>query len=288
MKSDLRSTEELDLEIERVCKNITESYDFFDYIRGFDFGVKDVLKNIDVIRYDEITKDFDGIQFYVAFKKRIEILASIEYAKSLGSESYEMYLSNFTDDEILDDVTSYPVPEEDFYNGIKDGVRRELMDVSIFLEKIFYGDAVKITSDDLKYANDWRAKTTINAIDMSRIAFLNRYCGFMGGMDNKEYNEVIGDVLKESASIETVKKAREIPFGYGWEEGGIGKSTIWAEIDLSAPDEILIEGFKNWIGHAREMHGNVFDKKVSKGKVKSNFKPSLIKRWKVLRVLALL
>lgn len=40
MKPSLRDAEELDSEIEYVCKDIDESLDFFNYIRQFDFGVK--------------------------------------------------------------------------------------------------------------------------------------------------------------------------------------------------------------------------------------------------------
>ena len=44
MKKNLRSSDELDLEIERISKSMTEGYDFFNYLRRFDFGVKDVLR----------------------------------------------------------------------------------------------------------------------------------------------------------------------------------------------------------------------------------------------------
>ncbi|QKJ09496.1 hypothetical protein HRD68_01290 [Yersinia massiliensis] len=283
MKPSLRDAEELDSEIEYVCKDIDESLDFFNYIRQFDFGVKDVLKTIDVKKYDDITNDFHAIQFYIAFKKRIDILHSIEYANSIAQETYEDYLLDFQQD----DVDNNPNSEEDFENEKLGQISSELLDTSFFLEKIFYGDAISIVHNDLKYARGWWTKDSIRALDMPNIIFANRYNGyFLGGMDNEDHNKVICRFLQGNHSSEDIKKILSIPKGYGWQSHELTKNTIWAEVDLNVPDEILIERFKNWLGNARELHGDAFKQSVVSINRKNSFKPSLIKRWGKLRILA--
>lgn len=287
MSSNLRDSKELDAEIELACKNITERYDFFNYIRQFDFGVKDVLQAVDVKKYDEITKDFEDIQFYIAFKKRIEILNSIEYALSISQETYEDYLLDFQHDDVSDEFEDHPISKDEFECQKQEEVKSELQDASDFLERVFYGDAISIVQEDLKYARGWWTKDSIRAIDMSSIIFKNRYSGYFSGiMNQEEYNDVICKVLQGKHSPEDIKSLLSIQKGYGWQHDDFTKSTIWAEVDLNVPDEILIERFKNWLGDAREVHGEVFEKKAEHIKRKISFKPSLVNRWKKLRILA--
>ncbi|EKN3461436.1 hypothetical protein O1E44_003999 [Yersinia enterocolitica] len=122
---------------------------------------------------------------------------------------------------------------------------------------------------------------------MPNIIFANRYNGyFLGGMDNEDHNKVICRFLQGNHSSEDIKKILSIPKGYGWQNHELTKNTIWAEVDLNVPDEILIERFKNWLGNARELHGDAFKQSVVSINRKNSFKPSLIKRWGKLRILA--
>ncbi|MFJ5387331.1 DUF6387 family protein [Pectobacterium sp. CHL-2024] len=286
MTRKLRDANELDKEIESVAKNIIEAHDFFEYIRQFDFGVKDVLSRINAKKYDELTKDFNGIDFYMALKKRICILHDIEYSKSIELESYnEMDIfHDFSEDE--NDSTVCEMSEEDFLLDRDRRVFDELIDTIEHLESIFYGDAITLKKSDIKYLRGAETKKPIVAIDMPHIAFMNRYAGFMGGMNEQEYNSTIGGVIQGDSNMELVKKVRDIPNGYGWESCSLHKKTIWAEVDLNASDSILIEAFKNWLPHARELHSNVFSE--DNVVIKNKFKKSLIKKWKDLRVLAYL
>lgn len=285
MKRKLRSPDELDLEIEKLSGELSEGYDFFNYIRGFDFGVKDVLNAIHIEKYDEAVKDYDGLQFYIAFRKRLEIIHSLDYIKYIEEESYNEYIDGYTEDDILDEMTPYPLSELEFYAENERSIEDELLLASEFLERIFYGDALAITGDDLKYVNHWHSRTGIALIDMPRIAFMNRYNGFTGGLGNKEYNKIISDAILNDSFSDSITDVRKIEYGYGWEAGSLARSTVWAEIDLSVPDDILIEGFKTWISHARKAHEEVFGEDSPKRDIKNHFKLSLLKRWKSLRVL---
>ncbi|EOY4401245.1 DUF6387 family protein [Raoultella sp. T31] len=288
MKRNLRSADEIDQEIDQVSKTITEGYDFFNYLRGFDFGVKDVLSSIHVNKYDESTQNYDGLQFYIAFKKRVEMIHSLEYARYLEGEEYKEYLDGYTEDDLLDEMTPFPLSEKEFHERKKDEIKDELLVVSNFLEEIFYGDALAITNEDLRHVSHWHCRSGIVLIDMPQIAFMNRYNGFMGGLGNKEYNKMISDVILNDSFSDSVSDVRKIENGYGWEAGPLSRNTVWAEVDLSVPDEILIEGFKTWIFHARKAHEEVFGDDSPKKNIKNHFKLSLLKRWKSLRVLAYL
>lgn len=288
LKRNLRPIKELENEIEQACETISEGYDFFNYIKGFDFGAKDVISAIHVDKYDELTKDYDGLQFYVAFKKRSEMIHNLNYAKSLEEETYEDYLAGFSEEDFSDELTLYPLSEPEFNEEKSSNLDDELYPVSVFLEKIFFGDPIAITKEDMKYLNHWVHRTGVVSMDIARIAFLNRYNGFMGGMKNKEYNEIISKVILSDAPSELLKSVREIPVGYGWESDGLNRNTIWAEVDLSVPDEILVEGFKNWLVHARGIHATAFGENNLRKEVKNHFKLSFLKRWKSLRVLAYL
>lgn len=287
MNKKLKDPEELDKTIKKIAEEVEESHDFFEHIRQFNFGVKDILRTIDVKKYDELSKDYNSVDFYISLRKRIEILDSIEYAKHIEKEMYDDEFSDESTGFILErDEESEPMSEEDFNEYKNSRIYSELKDTVDHLVEIFYGDALKLKKVDIKFLGRADLMAPIKAIDMPHIAFLNRYAGFMGGMKNNNYNKIIGDTLLESASIEVLKKGREIPKGYGWESDGLFKKTVWCEVDLNASDDILVEAFKNWLPQAREMHREFFDTEPSN--VKSNFKKSLLKKWKDLRVLAYL
>lgn len=288
MKRILRSPKELDLEIDKISKDLIESFDFFNYLRGFDFGVKDVLNAVHVDKYDKAVKDYDSIQLYIALNKRVEILHSLEYINHIESENYEEYVHDFNKNKSLDGEVDFPLSEKEFNEQKKNDIKEELLEVSDFLERFFYGDVLSITREDLKYINHWHCRSGITLIDMAHIAFMNRYNGFMGGMGNKKHNQLISEVITSESFSSSVSDVRKIEPGYGWESGPLNKCTVWAEIDLSIPDEILIEGFKNWIVHARKAHNDAFGEDSHKKDIKNNFKSSLLKRWRNLRVLAYL
>lgn len=292
MNKKLKPKEQLDLEIEQVSKTLTEGYDFFNYIRGFDFGVKDVLSSINVEKYDEITKDYDGLQFYLAFKKRTEIIHNIEYANHLSNETYAEYLEYYKCQSLQYIAKSQPLSEEEYEHEKSESIKKELHLTSEFIEEIFYGNALLITHKDMVHIRHWSLRGSVLTIDMVDIANRNRHNGFMGGgMGNKKFNQIISNAILDDTYTTSYDDIDEIPRGYGWESDGFdgtNKNTIWAEIDLSLPDDILIDGFKQWLSDVRERHADIFGKESENEWKKNTFKLSLLKRWKNLRVLAYL
>lgn len=288
MKKNLRSSDELDLEIEQFSKTITEAYDFFNYLRGFDFGIKDVLKTIHIDKYDEATKDYNGVHFYLALKRRCELISHLEYSKYLENEGYHDYIDGYTDEDIEDELTPYPLSEQMFNLDKNESIKEALIPVSAFLEEIFFGNALAVTRCDMMYLSDWRLTSGVKAIDMAYVSYRNRNNGIMGGMNDEECNKTISDIILNKTNSFAFDDVKKIPAGYGWESDYLGRSTIWAEVDLSVPDDILVEGFKNWLAYAREKHGELFGNGEQKKEIKNHFKISLLKRWRSLRVLAYL
>lgn len=271
----LKSLDILEGEIENTSKELTESHYFFEYISQFDFGAKDVISMVNVEKYDDLTKDFDGVNLCIALKKRVEIIHDIDYANHIRKESYddnECGYDNISEDEFLKDK------EERLFETLSNTIEH--------LQRIFYSEAVTNSQSDLKYLRGAGLLHPIKTIDMNYIAFNNRYSGFMGGMYDEEYNRIISRMLLPEPDFDAFTKVLSIPDGYGWDCCDLSKRSIWAEVDLNSSDEVLIEAFKNWLPKARDLHNKVFSEE--RGAVKSKFKKSLLKKWKELRVIAYL
>ncbi|MCX7132720.1 DUF6387 family protein [Aeromonas sp.] len=123
-------------------ENLRRVSDFFISLREENFTVKKLADIIDIKKYDDETKEFELINYYVAFKRRQEILAALDIVNELMSEQYHEYinsqlhtttintLSNEQYDELLgrivsvDDIKS--LSDEQYYQHIGDLIRRNL------------------------------------------------------------------------------------------------------------------------------------------------------------------
>ncbi|HEM7541685.1 DUF6387 family protein [Providencia rettgeri] len=279
-----RSKKEFEEQMEEIRLKLLESDSVLNKLRELSFGIKDIENVLDIRKYDEITKDFHPIQFYLAFKKRLDVFDMFFSVEMIREETYEEYISEYVvDEEIEGDAPSSRLAYEIEKNN---RINIELHGVSKFLHDLIYGDAISIRSDDIKYGFGWESKLPIRIFDMSNVAFINRYCGFLGGMTNPEYNQIIFKAIEKDSSIEDVHALSSIPKGYGWpNEMYSSEKKIWAEIDLNTPDEILIDTFKNWIFEARKVYGSLVNVEVEE-KIKSSIKTSTLKKWLSMRVLA--
>ncbi|WP_369503242.1 DUF6387 family protein [Proteus mirabilis] len=280
------SEEEFEAQMEQIRLNLLKSDAILNELRALSFGVKDLQKILDIHKYDEITKEFHPIQFYVAFKKRLSILDLFYPVEIIRSETYEEYVEQYEVDEDIDGDA--PISESVYKYEKIERINFELTDASEFLHKLIYGDAISITSEDIKYGTGWENKIPIKIIDMNYIAFMNRRCGVMGGMNNSKYNKIISQAIEKDSSIENIKSIDSIPRGYGWPTGLFtSEKKIWAEIDLNIPDEILIETFKTWITESRKIYSSIVNIEIDE-KIKNNIKASTLKKWISMRILAYL
>lgn len=277
MSSIPKNADEFNEQMRNIAEDMERCNEGFRSLRESNYSLKDIIERIDISAYDEITKDFEPIQYYIAFKRRSRILESLEYINELRNESYEDFVLAGNDDVELEEYDDYR----------KEQVELEQYELKDDIYRIISGDNISIRKEDLQYVDAWRLSLPIRSLDMRSIAFENRRCGFVGGMESKEFNDVICKIWGESPTGEDIKKLRELPDGYGWPTKGLGQH-IWAEIDLNTPDEILFEAFKNWVKDARKLP--FFDNTDKPYYLMSSkmIKPNHLKKWRTLRVLAYL
>ncbi|PNM24641.1 hypothetical protein A6J66_010885 [Yersinia enterocolitica] len=234
-----------------------------------------IAEIIDVKKYDEITKDFEPIQYLVAFEKRREVFYSLNYIEELKKESYEQYLDGGNDF----------LSKEEYEVDKKERIYAEFFDISDTVTKILAGDNASIYKEDLKYTTGWQRQVPVKLIDMKIIAFENQLNGFFGGMNDKDNNQIISEIISGSPNGDHIKALKEIPDGYGWPQYGLNQR-VWAEVDLNTPDDILFDSFKKFVNEARQFptfqDTSVPYKMFSDGVVKS----SHINKWNSLKLLA--
>ncbi|MDW3569287.1 DUF6387 family protein [Enterobacter asburiae] len=272
-----KDANELNEQLNRIADDMETCNEGFRKIRELDVTIQEITDRVDVKKYDEITKDFHLIQYYISFQRRRKIIDSLEYINEMMSETYEQYLLEGNDEISIEEYEVYK----------KGKIELEQYELKDDIYRILTGDNIDIKKEDLKYADAWHLSLPVRTIDMKNIAFENRRCGFIGGMEEKDYNDVICKVWSDSPTGEDIAKLRTIPDGYGWPTKGLSQH-IWAEIDLNTPDDILFESFKNWVKAARELP--VFtDSSVPYHLMSAKvIKPSHIKKWRALRILAYL
>ncbi|WP_140919729.1 DUF6387 family protein [Limnobaculum xujianqingii] len=276
------SIERLNNDMEKIQEEITSTQEALKIIQSLNLNSKDIISMVDVKTYDELSKDFKLIDYYLSFKKRESALEHIENITLIRNDTYEDYVNSFS----LDDEDK-PLAKEEYEVDKEQQILVETIDLIKVILRILAGDNVSIWEEDLIHIRRG-IKEPIKLIDMKDIAFKNRYCGFMGGMSNESYNEIIAKAIHQNASLEDLHKLKEIPDGYGWAEDQINEGLVWAEIDLNAPDDILLDGFKNWLVRARAHHNTINGNVTHHSSVKNNVKPAHMKKWHSMRVLAYL
>lgn len=262
------------LEIEEQTESTSE---FFTILREQKLTTKEISNIIDVKKYDEITKGFELIQYYLSFEKRMEALSILENIDEVMNETYEDYLS-----------AGYEFVTEDVFLKLKEErIHDDQIDLLYVVTRIISGDNVNIFREDLKYANGWQLQTPIRLFDMKQVALDNVGGRLLGRLDDDKYNKVICKILNREAKGDDLKKVREIPDGYGWPTLGLNQR-VWAVIDINTPDDILIDAFKGWLKEARALpifaNNSTPNHIFSDGVIKSNH----IKKWYSLRLLAYL
>lgn len=283
-----RSIDVLNEQLADIEKKLHATSEFFSVLRMNKLTVKDLTSIIDVKKYDEITKDFEPIQYYISFEKRREALYVLEEINDIENETYENYLldekESIADGELMDGEL---FTEDEFLNYKKERIEALQMELAYIIGRIISGDNVSIFKEDLDYARGWEFQTPIRHFDMKQVALGHLGSKLLGGMDDEKYNELIFKMIAGDASVDDLNALRNIPDGYGWPTLGLNQR-VWAEIDINTPDDILFEAFKNWLKEARALpvfsNDKILHDQFSEGVVKSNH----IKKWYSLRVLAYL
>lgn len=269
-----KSMEEFQKQLSELQEKTDSISEFFSILKNNKLSWKDLSSIIDVKKYDDATKNFEPIQFYVAFEKRREALYVLESIEEIKKETHQDYLDEGNDylsesDYLID--KNHRISEAEF----------ELYDI---ICRIIAGDNVHITQSDLRYVRGWEFQTPITTIDMKSIAFDNQHNGLIGGMDNEKYNRIIFDMICGNINAEVLKELREIPDGYGWPKIGLNQR-VWARIDINTPDDILIEAFTNWLKEVRTLPCFNYEEipyhLFSEGEVKQ----SHYKKWHSLKVI---
>lgn len=272
-----KNADELNEQLTNIADDMTRCNEGFKALRESNFSLQEIVERVNVKKYDEVTKDFHLLQYYVAFKRRRKIIDGLEYIDEIMGETYEQFLLDGNDE----------ISEEEFIELKNDKIELEQYELKDDISRIISGNSISINSDDVKHAQAWYLSLPVRTIDMKNIAFENRRNGFVGGMDNKEYNDVIYNVWGDGSTGVDITKLRQIPDGYGWPTNGLGQH-IWAEVDLNTPDEILFESFKNWVKTARQLP-HFTESPIPYNLMTSKIiRPSHINKWRKLRVLAYL
>lgn len=269
-------------ELNQQLKGIEEEADsidrLFTILRDSDLKARDLPSIINVKDYDEVTKDFAPIHFYVSFERRREALYILDSLDEINNETYEQYI-----DEGNDYVT-----ESEYLSNKKERLKYDQIDLHEIITRIISGDNVRIADSDTKFIHGWELQTPITTIDMKTIAFDNkRGAALLGGMDDENNNSILFKIINGGATGDDYKKLREMPQGYGWPTYGLNQR-VWAQIDINTPDEILMLAFSNWLKEARKLpvfkNTDIPYHLFSEGTVKDIH----FKKWHTLRVLAYL
>jgi len=273
-----KSIDELNQQL-KIIEEEADSIDkFFSILRESNLKAKDLPSIINVKDYDNVTKDFAPVHFYVSFERRREALYILDSLDEVNNETYEQY---------IDEGNDY-IPENEYLKDKKERLKYDQIDLHEIITRIISGNNVAINEADTKYINGWQLQTPITTIDMKTIAFDNKMGGaYLGGMDVEESNNVLFRIISGTATGDDYKKLREMPQGYGWPAYGLNQR-VWAQIDINTPDEILMLAFSNWLKETRKLpvfqNSDVPYHLFSKGNVKDIH----FKKWHSLRVLAYL
>lgn len=270
-----RNEEEFEAQMKDIESKMKSSEDFFSLLCENKLTASGIAEIIDVKKYDELTKNFEPIQYLISFERRGEVLYALDYIEEIKKETYEDYINSGYDFLSI----------EEFEIEKKEKIQSELYDISGTITRILAGDNVSICHEDLQYSAGWQLQVPVKRIDMKTIAFDNRLNGHLGGMNDKEYNKLICGVISGNPTGTDIKALRDIRDGYGWPEYGLNQR-VWAEIDLNTPDDILFESFRKFVNEARKLpafnDNSIPFKSFSDGIVKA----SHINKWYSLRLLA--
>lgn len=270
-----KNKEEFEEQLREIASKLKHSSDFRKMLGETKFTPSNMAAIVDVKKYDEMTKDFEPIQYLLSFEKRNEVLFALETIDSFKKETYEQYIDEGNDYLSLDEYISEK----------EERINSEFLDISETVARILTGDNVSIFKEDLRYAAGWELQVPVKLIDMKSIAWENRLNGLLGGMADKKSNEILFEVIVGNPTSSHLKELREIPDGYGWPEYGLNQR-VWAEVDINTPDDILLESFKKFVSDARKhpafQNELIPCKTFSDGVVKT----SHINKWRSLRLLA--
>jgi len=264
---------------------------------------------IDVERYDQATSTYNLLDWYRVFNDRIEALGALadlygpeEFTYSefilMAEKNRKFIIAGMKDAghsyEQIDrnlkcyfGYEDYPPTMQDFINYKERYAKETEQEFMPLVKNIING----VGTDNILPISLYRLDNAIpvKSIDMKTIAWRHRTSSF-DGMDNEKHNLIIARAITHSLNIEDYKTLEEIPRGYGWENNLYfqNKKIAWAEVDLSAPDFVLLDAFKNWIIETREDINQ--REKLSDVKLVDNhqIKKSNIKKWHSMRVIPFL
>lgn len=272
-----KGAEKLELELLKINEERENVSHFFQMLSSEPLSFKSLSNMIDVKEYDEETKGFGLLHYYVSFERRRIALYNIDYIEELTEETYETYVEN----------GNLPIPKEEYALDKEERIISELAELMLPVTQIIAGKGALLNEEDIYCAETGALQIPIKTIDMKTISFANQRNGLFGGMLDENYNALISRIIHGDASGEDIAALRNVPDGYGWPTIGLNQR-VWAEIDVNTPDDILIDAFKNWLSEVRK--APCFNDKdipyhlFSDGVVKA----SHINKWHSLRVLAYL
>lgn len=270
-----KNKKEFEEQLREIESKLKHSSDFRKALGATKFTPSNMAAIIDVKKYDEMTKDFEPIHYFLSFEKRNEVLYALDTIDSFKKESYEQYIHEGND---YIGLNEYNLEKEERINS-------EFLDISESVARILTGDNASISKEDWKYVTGWELQIPVKIIDMKSIAWENRCHGLLGGMADEKNNKILFDVITGNSTSTHIKEFREIPNGYGWPEYGLNQR-VWAEVDLNTPDDILFESFKKFVSDARK-HPAFQDESIPyKAFSDGIIKNSHINKWRSLRLLA--
>ncbi|WP_079656782.1 hypothetical protein [Serratia marcescens] len=92
-----KSKDEFEQQLSIIEEKLKSSDDFFSILRENKLSIQSLAKLIDVKKYDDVTKDFELIQYYISFEKRREALSQLDYIDELEKGTYEECIGSGND-----------------------------------------------------------------------------------------------------------------------------------------------------------------------------------------------
>ncbi|WP_320738688.1 hypothetical protein, partial [Enterobacter roggenkampii] len=131
-----KDANELNEQLNRIADDMETCNEGFRKIRELDVTIQEITDRVDVKKYDEITKDFHLIQYYISFQRRRKIIDSLEYINEMMSETYEQYLLEGNDEISIEEYEVYKKGQIELEQyELKDDIYRILTGDNIDIKK---------------------------------------------------------------------------------------------------------------------------------------------------------
>lgn len=252
-----------------------------------DSDIQYLKQFIDVSFYDEVTANYNLLDWFIAFDLRYRAYKHIFERQEIidnGYNEYKEFFKEELEDDIKQEWDELPTnKKKSFYEYFMSCIPSKvdyLISISHIDErehKRFFKCSNAIINKTIFETNKQHEYSlyengTINIpialVDLKSI-FLNMKSQLFYYGITDEQKEIVANYLlssvkdnrnvkiEESDYLKNRKKMNDLPDSVGWFSKG---NNVFTEINLNTPDDLLIENFKNWLPTARKTAEELYNK----------------------------